>query len=183
MAKMYISSKIKLLQSVIFMIAFLTHFSADAKPPPPGTPKKKDCQNNLVVAKVMDIEFGSFDGTTPGTITVTPSGSRSTTGPALVGGTVNAAVFDVSNSLIGCDYWPVRAQVQGIPIDLTGPGAAMPSDTYTTLPASSFNLSVTPGTPTRVNVGASLTTGATQTSGSYTTASPFTMKFSHINRR
>ena len=181
MANMRTFSKTKLLQSVIFTIMLLVHFSADAKPPPPGTPKKNDCDKSLVAVNVIDINFGNFDGTEQGTITVTPSGSRSATGPTLVGGTVNAAAFDVSNPLIGCDYWPVRIQIQGVPVNLTGPGVAMPSDTYTTLPTSPFNLSVTPGTPARINVGASLSTGATQASGSYTTTSPFTMKFSHIN--
>lgn len=148
---------------------------------PPGTPKKNVCSNSLVSVKVVDLEFGTFDGTTAGTVTVTTTGSRSSTGPLLVGGTVNAAAFDVSNSLAGCNYYPVRVQIQGVPTDLTGPGAAMPSDIYTTDPAGTFTLSATPGTPTRVNVGATLTTGISQISGFYTTAAPFTMRFSHRN--
>jgi len=159
---------------------FLAHFSAIADQLPSDIPKKNDCQKNLVAVNVIDLEFGNFDGTTAGTITVTPSGSRSSTGPTLVGGTVNAAAFDISNSLANCDYWPVRIKIQGVPTDLTGPGTAMPSDVYTTSPTGPFTLSATPGIPTRVNVGASLITGATQTGGSYTTAAPFIMRFSHV---
>ena len=158
-------------------------FDSLAKKPntPPGTPKKKDCDNALVAVRIVDLEFGTFDGTTAGSITVTTSGSRNSTGPILVGGTVNAAAFDVSNSLAGCDYYPVRTQIQGVPTDLTGPGSLMPSDVYTTDPTGIFTLSATPGIPTRVNVGATLTTGTSQTSGTYTTAAPFTMRFSHRN--
>ena len=177
---MHRPSKLKLFQNIVFTTMFLACFSVMAKPLPSGIPKKNDCQKNLVAVNVIDLEFGNFDGTTAGTITVTPSGSRSSTGPVLVGGTVNAAAFDVSNSLANCDYWPVRIQIQGLPADLTGPGVAMPSDLYTTSPAGVFTLSAIPGIATRVNVGASLITGATQTSGSYTTAAPFTMRFSHV---
>lgn len=147
--------------------------------PPPGTPKRNVCDKNLAAAKVTNLEFGDFDGSISGAITITPSGSRNSTGPALVGGTVNAAAFDVSNSLAGCDYYPVRVQVQGVPTDLTGPGAPMLSDVYTTSPSGTFLLSATPGMPTRVNVGASLTTGLSQIGGFYTTATPFVMRFSH----
>ena len=176
-----LSSQTKILHFTITAIAMSLCFEAFAARPPPGIPKKIDCQKNLVAVNVFDIEFGNFDGTTAGTITVTPAGSRSTTGPVLIGGTVNAAAFDVSNSLANCDYWPVRVQAQAVPTDLTGPGAAMLSDVYTYSPATPFNLSATPGIPTRVSVGASLTTGAAQASGSYTTAAPFKMRFSHVN--
>ncbi len=178
---MHKPSNIKLLQGIVITTTLLVNVAAIAKPPPPGTPKKVTCMKNLVATTVTDIEFGSFDGTTAGSVTVTTSGSRSSTGPVLVGGTVNAAAFDVSNSVPGCDYYPIRVQVQGVPTDLTGPGAAMPSDIYTTEPTGTFTLSATPGTPTRVNVGATLTTGISQTSGFYTTAAPFTMRFSHRN--
>ena len=154
-------------------------FEALAAPLPPGIPRKNVCAKNLTAVTVTDIEFGNFDGTA-GNVTVTPAGLRSSTGPVLVGGTVNAAAFDVSNSVTGCDYWPVRVQIQGVPTDLTGPGAAIPSDLYTSSPAGPFTLSATPGVPTRVNVGATLTSNPAQTGGFYTTAAPFTMRFSHV---
>lgn len=160
-------------------ISFFT--SAFAAKPPPGVPRKNICAQNLVAVKVVDLEFGDYDGTVAGTITVTPGGTRSTSGPNLVGNSFNAAAFDVSNALANCNYYPIRIQIQGVPTDLTGPGIAMPADIFTSTPTGIFTLSPTPGVPTRVYVGATLTSGATQAGGAYTTAAPFTMRFSHRN--
>ena len=177
----YHAQQTKLLRLTFVLVAIGLCSEALAGKPPPGVPKKNVCAKNLVSVNVIDLEFGNYDGTTAGSVTVTTTGARSSTGPTLVGGTVNAAAFDVSNSLSGCDYWPVRIQVQGVPTDLTGPGIAIPSDVYTTSPPSPFTLSATPGVPTRVNAGATITSGAVQTSGTYTTAAPFTLRFSHRN--
>jgi hypothetical protein len=177
----YLTRQSRLLRSTLALILLSLCFEAVAAKPPPGVPKKKACSDNLIATKVVNLEFGTFDGTTAGTVTITTSGSRSSTGPTLVGGTVNAAAFDVSNALSGCDYYPVRVQIQGVPTDLAGPGAVMPSDIYISSPTGTFTLSATPGTPTRVSVGATLTTGSAQTSGTYTTLAPFTMRFSHRN--
>lgn len=155
--------------------------SAFAAPPPPGVPKRNICQNNLTAVKAVDLEFGNFDGTVAGTVTVTPGGTRNSAGPTLLGGTVNAAAFDVANALANCDYYPVRIQIQGAPTDLVGPGAPMPADIFTSNPTGTFTLSATPGVPTRVYIGSTLTTGAAQVSGGYTTAAPFTLRASHRN--
>lgn len=177
-------SKVKLFQFVIFAITFFTFFSAAAKPPPVGTPKKNVCSKNLIIAKVVDLEFGDFTSSNAGTVTVSPAGSRNASATiTLLGGTVNAAAFDVTNTLAGCDYWPVRIQIQGVPTSLAGPGTAMVSDTYISSPTGTFTLSATPGTPTRVNVGATLATNTPQTGGFYTTAAPFALRVSHINKK
>ena len=171
----------KILRFIFSVITLCICFETLAAPPPPGVPKKNVCNKNLTIVTVADVEFGTFDGTTAGSVTVTPSGSRTSTGPVLVGGTVNAAAFDVTSSIAGCDYWPVRIQIQGVPTDLTGPGTTMPSDVYISSPTGPFTLSPTPGTPTRINVGATLTTNPAQTSGYYTTAAPFTMRLRQVN--
>ena len=175
----YRTQQIKRLKLGFMLVALCICFETAAAKRPPGVPKKKDCKNSLVATKVTNLEFGNFDGTTGGAITVSTSGSRTSTGPILVGGTVNAAAFDVSNSLSGCDYWPVSIQIRRVPADLTGPGTAMPSDIYISAPSGQFTLSATPGAATRVNVGATLTSGSLQTSGAYSTARPFRVRFKH----
>lgn len=145
--------------------------------PPPGVPRRNQCENNLTVVKVQDLAFGDYEGLSAGTITVTPSGTRTSTGPILAGGIVTAAAFDVSNTLAGCDYYPIRIRMPNS-ATLSGP-AAMIADNFTNNPASLFTLSATPGVPTRVNVGADLNSNTNQVGGVYTTAAPFQVRFNH----
>lgn len=178
---MQMPSKIKLLQTIVFTLTLSMHLSAIAKPPPPGVSKKNVCQKTLVAVNKTDISFGNFDGSTSGNITVTAGGVRSTTGPVLLGGTVNPAAFDVSNPDPTCAYWPVRIQFQVLAI-LAGQRADMTdmtSSTYRSLPKGPFSL--VGSNVQEVKIGATLNTGA-QTSGFYTSsATPFTVRFSHVN--
>lgn len=172
----------KLVQTTFIFVAMLLCFEALAAKRPPGVPKKRQCNKSLSAVKVADLEFGYLDGTTGGTVTVSTSGGRTSTGPTLIsGGSVNAGAYDVSNSRAGCDYYPIRIRVRRVPANLTGPGAIIPSDVYTTSPSGSFTLSPTPGIPTRVNVGATITTGGSQTEGTYTTARQYRLQFKLIN--
>ena len=154
-------------------------FVADAiaAKPPPGVPKRNDCDNNLTAVKVQDLSFGDYVGTTGGTITVTTAGTRITSGPELTGGIVTAAAFVVSNSLSGCDYYPVRIRLPNT-ATLSGP-ANMTANNFTNDPPSLFILSPTPGAPTRVYVGADLISINNQTGGTYITAAPFQVVFRH----
>lgn len=145
--------------------------------PPPGVPKRNQCRNNMTAIKVQDISFGDYVGLTGGTITVTTAGTRTSTGPTLAGGTVAAAAFDVSNSLAGCDYYPIRIRLPNS-ATLSGP-ATMTMNNFTNNPPSMFTLSPIPGVPTRVYVGADLVSNNNQTSGAYTTATPFLVRFTH----
>lgn len=145
--------------------------------PPPGIPLRNQCNNNLTAVRVQDLSFGDFEGITAGTITVTTAGTRSSTGPVLAGGIVAAAAFDVSNTLAGCDFYPVRIRLPNN-ATLSGP-ASMSASNFTNSPASLFILSATPGVPTRVFVGADLASNNNQTGGAYATATPFTVRFDH----
>ncbi len=128
-----------------------------------------------------NLTFGDFDGSTAGTVTITPSATgatRSSSGLNFIGGTFNAAQINVSNPTAGCEYYPVRIQVQGVPTTLTGPGTAMPADTFTTYPAGPFTLGAGGSV---VSIGATLTSNPAQAGGAYTTTAPFTLRFSHVN--
>ena len=160
------------------MTLFIAHASAA---PAPKIPNLNKCnnKNSLTVVPVQDLSFGDFDGAVAGTITVTPAGARNSSGPDLAGGTVTPAAFDVSNLEPGCDIYPVQITLPGT-ASLTGTGTPMLIDNFVSSPASQFTLSPTPGQATRVFIGATLNSGANQTSGGYTTVTPFDVTFDHI---
>lgn len=164
------------LQPALLSLALLITIDAAAAPMP-GMPNRIQCENNLNVVKVQDLSFGDYEGLAAGTITVTPAGTRSSTGPTLAGGIVTAAAFDVSNTLAGCDFYPIRIRLPNT-ATLSGP-AAMTASNFTNNPASLFTLGATPGVPTRVYVGADLNSSANQAGGAYTTATPFQVRFDH----
>lgn len=125
------------------------------------------CRNNMVVTEVQQLNFGNYEGTIGGTITVDTNGARSSSGPILAGGTVRTGIYEVSTTIAGCDAYPVRIRYVGNPT-LTGTGTAMPINTFTSNPASMFTISPLANVPTSVYVGGNLDSGAAQTSGPYT---------------
>ena len=164
--------------SYTLITLFITE--AFAGPPPPGVPRRNLCNNNLTAVKVQDLSFGDYEGTIGGTITISATGIRSTSGPDLAGGVVTTAAFDVANSLSGCDYYPVRIRLPGN-TTLSGPTATMTANNFTSDPPGLFTLSPVPGVPTRVNVGADLVSNPNQAGGAYTTAAPYQVRFDHRN--
>jgi len=154
----------------LLLTALLFCHATKAAPPP----SKAACNAALQVALVTDLNFGDYEGTVAGTITVDTAGARTTTGPVLAGGTVSAAMYDVWTTLAGCERRMIRITLPGT-ITLTGP-ASMTANNFTSNPLRRFRLTA-PAVPTRVTVGASLNSAAGQTGGPYTTA--FTVDFSH----
>lgn len=151
---------------------------ADAAPGPPNLNKCNN-KNSLAAVTVQGLSFGDYEGTIGGTVTVTPTGARSTTGPVLAGGIVTAAAFDVSNIEPGCDIYPVQITLPATATLTTG-AVTMTADTFVSSPANQFMLSPIPGQPTRVYIGATLNSGVNQTGGAYTTATPFDVIFEHV---
>ena len=141
-----------------------------AAPPP----SKAACNATLQAALVNNLDFGDFEGTVAGAVTVDTAGARTTTGPVLAGGTVSAAAYDVWNNQPGCERRNI-ATIVPVTITLTGP-ATMTANNFTTNPAAKFKLTA-PGVPTRVTVGATLNSAAGQVNGGYTV--PFNVQFSH----
>ena len=143
--------------------------SLAAKPP-----TKAECNAALQAALVTSLNFGDYEGTVAGTITVDTAGNRTTTGPVLAGGTVSAAAYDVWTTLAGCEKFNITVTIPGT-ATLTGP-ASMTANNFTSNPPKKFKLTA-PAVPTRVSVGASLNSTAGQTGGLYATT--FTVDFSH----
>lgn len=147
----------------------------------PGPPNLNKCnnRNSLTAVTVQNLSFGDFEGTIAGTVTVTPAGARSSTGPVLAGGIVTAAAFDVSNNEPGCDIYPVQITLPATATLTTG-AVSMTADTFVSSPANQFTLSPVPGQATRVFIGATVNSGTNQTGGAYTTATPFDVIFEHV---
>ena len=160
-----------------YLTAFLLILTeATAAPGDPPNLNQCNNKNSLSAVLVQDLSFGDFDGTVAGTIIVDTNGNIvSSPPPDHAGGNVLAAAFDVSNSRTGCDFYPVQIILPASAV-ITGP-ATMNVGSFVSSPANQFTLS--PGQPTRVYVGATLTTGANQATGAYT--GPFDVIFEHVN--
>jgi hypothetical protein len=155
--------------SLLFTVLLFCHVTRAAPPP-----SKAACNAALQTALVTDLNFGDYVGAVAGTITVDTLGARTTTGPALAGGAVSAAAYDVWTNLTGCEKRIITTTLPGS-ITLTGP-ASMTADTFTSNPTNKFKLTA-PGTATRVTVGATLNSAAGQAGGGYSV--PFTVQFNH----
>ena len=144
----------------------------------PTGPKKKDCKAAITAVNLQGINFGSFDGGTGGTITIAPNGSRTSTGSViLLTGITSAAQFEVNQTLTGCEIYPLVIKKPNHST-LTEPvGSTMKMNALTTFPATGVTL--IPGTPLIVNVGATITVAAGQAGGTYTTLAPYSITFRH----
>jgi hypothetical protein len=168
-------------RSLFAVIAlFSTH--AYAAPPPAQPPNVNKCnnKNSLTIIPVTDLSFGAYDGTTGGTITVTPDGAVITSGPDLAGNTASAAAFEVSNNEDGCHVYPVEI-ILPASATITEPGVSttMTINTFKSSPENQFTLGATPGSVTTVYIGATLTSTPNQTGGAYT--GPFAVTFEHVD--
>lgn len=155
--------------SLLFTALLFCHATRAAKPP-----SKDACNAALQAALVTNLNFGDYEGAVAGTITIDTAGARTTTGPTLAGGTVSAAAYDVWTTLDGCEKRNITVTAPGT-ATLTG-AATMTANNFTKNPPRKFKLTALV-VPTRVTVGASLTSTAGQTGGPYTTT--FTVDFNH----
>jgi hypothetical protein len=124
----------------------------------------------IAIANTTAMNFGNVAvGAVGGTVVLTPGGSRSVTGgvtlPATAG-TVTAAAFNVT----GVDSYTFAIT---LPASLTITSGAnnMTVNTFTSTPSGTGTISGT----TALTVGATLNVTASQPSGNYTSAAPFTV--------
>ena len=132
----------------------------------------------LTVTKEMssDLSFGRFVVISPGTLTIDPqTGARSGTAnvvtPASLSSSTGPAAFRVA--CVGLGSLSYQVAVVSSPNLLNTASGAMPIGNFTTFPAASLERQVSScqGYSEIVNVGATLTVGASQPAGGYTSVS------------
>ena len=120
----------------------------------------------LTIVKNADMQFGTISESGAGTVVLATDGSRTTTGSAsiLASGPGAAADFLVTGQPSAT--YSITLPANGT-VSLTGPGAPMAADNFTSLPLATGLLSAGPGTETLL-VGAELSIAAGQVDGLYT---------------
>jgi len=130
---------------------------------------------SISITKTIDMNFGNIAVVSSGgDVILDPNGSRTRTGgvtlPATTG-TVTAASFTISGTTL--HTYAITLPLADCTI--SSGGNNMTVDTFTSTPSATGTLSgATPGTQV-VTVGATLHIGGSQTSGTYTSGSPFTI--------
>jgi hypothetical protein len=129
----------------------------------------------ITITKNVDMNFGNaaVQASTGGTVVLSPAGARlSTAGVTLpvLSGTVSAADFTVNGQ---ANYTYAITLPTSATIYDAGNAHNMVVNTFTSSPATTGTLSAT-GSQT-LTVGATLNIGAGQASGTYTTATDFTV--------
>lgn len=141
--------KIKLyLPALLVFWVFLPFLKAQELPPRP-----------MKLTTFQDLSFGAFiNGNSGGTVTITPEGSRISTG-------------DIYLANMGQPYYPAIFEVEALPgniihiilpvyATLTGPGGKITQLLInTSLPTTPFINSINPPSKTQVRIGGTLTVG------------------------
>ena len=124
----------------------------------------------ISITKTADMNFGNIAvNATAGTVVLTPAGLRSVTGGCTlptVGGTIGAAAFTVS----GLATSTYSISITPVSITISGSGPDMTVDTWTSTPSGTGTID-----GTALTVGATLHVAGSQTAGTYTSATPFTV--------
>jgi hypothetical protein len=128
----------------------------------------------IAIVKTLDMNFGSIaSSVTAGTVILPPTGARTITGgvtlPAVTG-TVTSAAFTVSG-LASSTY---AITLPATALTLTSGVNTMSVGTFTSNPLAGAGQLSSGGSQT-VNVGATLTVGASQVAGTYVSGTPFTV--------
>lgn len=130
---------------------------------------RQACNNAMILQELQELNFGDYDGTVGGDITVSTDGSRTSTGPNLAGGgTVSAGVFLITTGIAGCAAHSIKIQYTG-KSTISGAGSDMTLSNFQSDPQSqTFSVGNAAGDSVSVNIGADLASPANQTTGPYT---------------
>lgn len=125
----------------------------------------------ISITKTVDMNFGNVavQSATAGTVVMTPSGVRSTTGGTTLpttAGTVAAASFTVA----GESGYTYAITLPTSALTISSGANTMTVGTFTSSPSATGTL--TGGSQT-LTVGATLNVGAAQAAGTYTSGTPF----------
>ncbi len=153
------------------LLAGLITATAGAKAAQNSTTQSISASANVAggisVARTKDLDFASLlSGITAGSVTVSSSGTRSTTGGAsAVGGGFTPASFQVSITQ-GNPHYSIQLPVGSV--TLSGTGGSMLVDTFESTPGGPGFVGFAPGAGFQVmTVGATLHVPANQAAGSY----------------
>lgn len=128
------------------------------------------------VTNTGGLSFGSFTAGAGGSITVTPAGARMKTGSVILvnqGGSASAAQFTVSGTPNAA--FDITLPADGTVFLSNGGAGSMALNGFTSSPSASGLLSG--GGTQQVSVGATLSVGGAQTSGSYSGAFNVTVNY------
>ena len=128
----------------------------------------------IAIVNTAGLNFGSFSSATAGTVVVAPNGTRTQTGGVLLVNSVNspaAASFNVT----GEGTLTYAITLPGSAVTINGPSSStMSVATFTSNPSGTGTL--TAGAQT-LTVGATLTTGVSQTTGAYSGTFDVTVEY------
>ena len=121
------------------------------------------CNKTLTATLTQDLDFGDYEGTNGGTVTVDTNGIRTATaGVDLIGGNVTAATYTFSNSVNHCkNQWITISTPASISI--SGPATMTVTNFVTSVPLNKFKIK----NNTTVTIGADLVTNNGQATGLY----------------
>ncbi len=127
----------------------------------------------IAISKTVDMNFGNVavSASTAGTVVLAPAGTRTATGGVtlpVTSGTVAAASFNVT----GEGVYTYSITLPSSSLTIASGSNSMTVNTFTSSPSATGTL--TAGSQT-LTVGATLNVGAAQPSGTYTSASPFSV--------
>lgn len=131
----------------------------------------------IMLTNSRPIDFGRFVARTGGTITVSPSGGRSSTGAVLLLNSPSAgpAVFSVGKSNGGATNKAVAITLPANgSIRMTSGANSMPLSAFVTSPATILTV---PNGGLTLSVGATMTVAANQPRGNYTGSIPLIVNF------
>lgn len=125
----------------------------------------------ITITKTVDMDFGNVAvGAVPGTVILTPAGSRTATGGVtlpVVTGTVTAATFTVT----GTPAYTYSITLPSTDLTITSGANTMTVNSFTSDPTPTGTLDGS-GSQT-LDVGATLIVSANQASGVYISGTPF----------
>jgi hypothetical protein len=125
----------------------------------------------ISIAQTADINFGNvaIQSATSGTVVLSSSGNRSTTGGTTLpttAGTVSTAAFTIS----GEDGYSYAITLPSSPLTISSGSNTMTVSSFTSSPSATGTLT---GGSENITVGATLNVAAGQASGSYVSGTPF----------
>lgn len=151
----------------VFLFAETTRINAQELPPRPPT-----------ITIVNNLSFGAFyNGITGGTITISPAGSRTSSGDVILIGF--GYLFSAAHFNVYCNPGTIISILNGADVPLTWSGYSMNLHIGSSDPASPFVNSNPYTIPTLLSIGATLTVGspAANPPGSYSGTFEITLVF------